>query len=258
MSGHGGQKNLAHPWLETSQLNGILKYPTMWEIRLKSKSEFLEILPKYYSNDALRVVQSGEEYFLRSDRFSEITDKGALCEYGEELVRFINVSYELTYQVDPEIVSNGHYRSVGGTKERQSMFRSVNLSLRIQNVVYSLDKNLQSDWFNIWENNENVRDAYRLLSGPIDWFSLFKIYETIRDDNSHGCSKKGIKAIIDWSTAGENESFFDTANYYRHAMFGKHREQPNSPPSNDMTIYMAEVYIRKLLEKWLEGKTLSK
>jgi len=226
----------------------------MWEIRLKAKPGVLNLLPKYYINTDLRVIQSNEEYFILSDRFYNITDKKELFNYGEELVRFLNISYQITYQVDPEIASNGYFRSEEN-EARKLMFLAIgNIFLPIKQVVYSLDNRLESKWFNIWENNENVRDAYSLLSGKLDWFCLFKVYETIRDDNSFGSPKNGIVMIKKWSEPSENDSFFSTANYHRHAMYGKYRGKENSSSAHNMNIDVAEVYVRKILGQWMEWK----
>ncbi len=227
----------------------------MWEVRLKAEPRFLEILPKYYVNADLRIIQSDKEYFILSNRFCKILDKRELYDYGEELVRFINISYQITYQVDPEIVSNGYFSSEDND-ERKLMFHAIGcLSIPIKSVVYSLDKSLESKWFTTWENNENVRDAYSLLSGKLDWFCLFKVYETIRDDDSFGGVKKGIETIKKWSEPSENESFFTTANYHRHAMFGKYKGKENSSSAHNMNIDVAEVYVRKILGKWMEWKS---
>lgn len=235
--------------------SSVYNKETMWEIKLKAEPRFLEPLPKCYVNSNLQVIESDKEYFIRSNRFCKITDKEVLYEYGESLVHFLNVSYQITYQVDPEIVSNGYY-SYEENGERKLIFQAIGSAfLSVKQVVFCLDKSLESKWFKIWENNENVRDVYRLLSGTVDWFCLFKVYETIRDDESFGSAKKGIEMIIKWSELSENDSFFRTANYHRHAMFSKYKGRENSSTAHNMNIEVAEIYVHKILTKWMEWKS---
>ncbi len=227
----------------------------MWEIKLKSESGFLSILPRYYSNTEFQVTQAENDYYIRAYHLDDLNDHKLLYEYGEELIRFLNISFKVTYQVEPKITSDGYYR-FNEDGQREYLFHGLTqVSLPITINVYNLDNNLNSDWFVAWQNNANVRYAYHLISEEADWFSLYKIYETIRNDISPGNKNKGEKIIRGWSNS--TKSFLKTANFHRHALYGKHSRKQLHPTSCNISITQAETYIRDIFAIWMDLKASS-
>ena len=112
-------------------------------------------------------------------------------------------------------------------------------------------------WLDLWGKHENVEYVLRMFSEKklLDWFALYKIYETIRDDPRHKEENTEGKAnIIRWTSEDENESFFQTANWYRHSDFGKNKGRPNAKPSKEMSLGEGNHFIRGLIYHWLEWK----
>lgn len=138
----------------------------------------------------------------------------------------------------------------------------VNISLQILSRV-SNNKPAPNAWYELWEKQDHVKYVFRLFDSDsqLDWFSLFKIYETIRDDPMHsnnpkGVTKAGIKRIKKWISTEENDNFRHTANkFHRHSEFAT---KPNGEryiePEKEMSLSEGNNLIRGLIKNWIEWK----
>src|SRR3569832_663004 len=98
--------------------------------------------------------------------------------------------------------------------------------------------------------DEKVSEALALFNNAeLDWITLYKIYETVRDDKPNNSTSTDYKNLID----PERKRFRDTANYqHRQSMFSKKAKKPENP----MSLSEAEHFISKSLFSLLVDKTI--
>lgn len=123
-------------------------------------------------------------------------------------------------------------------------------------LIVSSDEIPSRNGFNLFTQNLKVKESLTLFNNAgIDWFTLYKIYETVRDDEPDiPTSKVGRSKIKQWGGENEYDRFYKTANWHRHSAFGKHNEKPNAKPINLMSVNEAQEFMRKVLIAWLQYK----
>ena len=108
-----------------------------------------------------------------------------------------------------------------------------------------------------------MKYVFRLFESDsqLDWFSLFKIYETIRDDPMHSDIPKkvrdaGIERIKQWISTEQNDNFRHTANkLHRHSAFAKQTNSRNYiEPEREMSLSEGNNLILGVIKNWLEWK----
>jgi hypothetical protein len=233
-----------------------------WEVKLKGDSLFLNELSKEYCSPELCIKAREEEYFLTSNNFSQFSDESELYLKGIELIEFINASSKIFSYKHKPIESDGFWSIDEGIRKNEFIAIGDSTLFFTQVVCKNDPASAPKEWYQIWEEQDRVKYVFRLFdsNSPLDWFSLFMIYETIRDDPMHSDIPKkvrdtGIKKIKDSSSESKNESFRNTANWYRHSSFGKKQNGKNhTKPEIEMTLLEGNNLIRDLINMWMEWK----
>jgi len=227
-----------------------------WEVKLKGDGLFLNELSQEYCSPELCILARDEEYFLTSNKFSLLSDNLALYLRGVELIEFINASSKMFSNKHRPIELDGFWSIDEGIRKNE--FIAIgDVSLSFTHVVFE-NNPAPKEWYQIWEAFDRVKYVFRLFNDDslLDWFSLFMIYETIRDDRTFADKpKEGVEKIEECISKIKNESFFKTANWYRHSDFGKTRGEANIRPSIEMSLSEGNNLIRDLINFWMNCKT---
>lgn len=225
----------------------------IWEVKLKGNTKLLEKLSKEYCSEEMNIELSNGDYYLQSSYLNELSDNQSVYEKSIKLIGYLNTSLKLSSLRINTISSDGFWLSEDNGK-RVYKFNSIyNVEANIMSVVYG-KTSPPAKWYKLWDQFENVRYVFRLYNSEIqlDWFSLYKIYETIRDDpRSASDGKENIEL---WTSVEANSTFFKTANWYRHSDYGRNKKTQNTRPINEISISQANSFIRDLIINWLNFK----
>ena len=231
-------------------------FMTNWEVKLKGDNSFLMELAKEYNGPGLSITSHDEGWFLKSKDFNQLVDRADLFEKAGNIIEFINASARIFSNKMEPVESDGFWIIEESGQRKEEFFAVGKASFQIMNVLFSSGV-APKEWYQLWESNPEIKYIFRFFQGNslLDWFSLFKIYETIRDDEQLSeKSDEGIKKIRSWTSFEENQIFFKTANWYRHTFFGKSKEKPNKKPLNEMSLADGNNYMRKLTIEWISWK----
>lgn len=221
---------------------------------LAAEPGLLRKLSEEFSNPELHIFRVADCWFLESI-YLDSENRSDIYSTGEMLVDFLNHALWL-YACRPEsIKSQGYFSPDTEGVWVNQFFALGNAQAPTKLTVYSHDIPSKSD-FDVFARNWKVKEALALLAAPSpNWFTLFKIYETVRDDEPDiPTTKHGEFLIKKWGGIDENDRFFDTANWHRHSVFGKRRGKLNKPPHHPMSISEGECFIRTILKSWLAFK----
>ena len=223
-----------------------------WEVKLKGDDVFLKELAREYVEPDISVTFHKEGYFLKSEEFNQLGERSELFEKVGNIIEFINASSKIFTNKVKAVEPDGFW-VVGSNGERKEEFFGVGTaSVRFLNILTTSGV-APKEWYQLWESNEAIKYVFRLLLSEslLAWLPLFKIYETIRDDEGHSStSRKGIKKIESWTSVEQNKIFHRTANWHRHTFFGKSNEKPLI----EMTLSEGNNYILGLTKVWLVEK----
>ena len=218
----------------------------------------MQILAEQASVGFFKLVTENSDIYLELAGFQKDCDVVDIQDIADETVRFLNVSIKLASCLDPELKTNGFYWIDEYGQPNLKFFGAGSFSAPLHLCVYDSNAKVPECWPDIWRNSEQAQDVFRIFENKHqDWFSLFKIYETIRDDPAHKDARgpvNGVKHIKMWGGAENNESFFQTANWHRHAAYGRKKGTPNKRPDKPMGESEAFNYIGKLIVNWLNWK----
>ncbi len=231
-----------------------MQCPDKWQIKLKAESNLLEKLSSEFCSPELLIFHDSDCWFLEST-YLDSNDSSEIYANGEKLIDYLNHSLWLYAYRSNSIESNG-YCLLTETGERVIKFFAIGpIIAPTRLIVYSNDIPSRNG-LDLFSQHEKVREALAFFNNTeIDWFTLYKIYETARDDEPDiPTTKDGIALIEKWVGIDENKRFFETANWQRHSVFGKIKGKPNEPTNNPMSLSEAQRFIRTVLIKWLEHK----
>lgn len=229
-----------------------------WQVKLDADPDLLEKLSGEFRNPELRIFHNSDCWYLESIHLDS-NERSEIYRRGEELIEYLNHALWLYAYRPASIKSNGYCLLIGG-KEPVIQFLAIGPSTApTRLIVYSNDIPSR-DSLDLFSQHDKAREALAFFNNvEIDWFTLYKIYETTRDDESDiSTTKDGIALIEKWAGVDENKRFFETANWQRHSVFGKTHGKPNKPAENPMSLSEAKRFIRTLLIKWLEHKATIK
>lgn len=224
-----------------------------WEVKLKGEASYLKELATVFCTPDIFISNHDEGFFLKSIKFNQFKDKRELYEFSLEMIDFINTSSKISCNRHIPLEPDGFWLvGIDGAK-KLDFFAIGDVTLSLQQCVYG-NSVPPREWYDLWYSNENIKYVFRLFNSTslLDWFSLFMIYETIRDDpqqNDGGKSK-----IESWINVEKNKAFFDTANWYRHSNHGKSKGKPNLRPKSEISLSDGNNLIRDLINRWLDWK----
>lgn len=231
-----------------------MRCPEKWRVRLKAELALLSKLSEEFSSSELLILQVKDCWFLESI-YLQPESRTDLYNAGETLIDFLNRTLWLyAYKLEP-IKSDGYFSSDGDDVWTNRFTAVGTITAPARLIICSNEIPNQHD-FDLFAKNLKVKEALALLANPSpDWFTLFKIYEIVRDDEPDiPTTKDGIRLIKNWTGADENLRFFKTANWHRHSVFGKTKDKLNEPPRRPMSLPDGARFIRTLLKKWLKLK----
>ena len=227
-----------------------------WEVKLKGDDVFLKELAEEYVEPEISVTFHKEGYFLKSEEFNQLGERSELFEKAGNILEFINASSKVFANKLGAVEPDGFWVVDSNGERKEELFGVGIASVQFQNILMGIGV-APKEWYQIWKSNEAVKYVFRLLLSEtlLDWFSLFKIYETIRDDDGHlSASRKGIEKIESWTSVEQNKIFHKTANWHRHTVFGKSKGKVNEKPLIEMTLSEGNNYILGLTKVWLVEK----
>ena len=231
-----------------------VKRTEIWQIKLQAEPKLLEQLSGEFCNPDLRLFQDCDFWLLESLRLDS-KDYAEIYAEGERLIGFLNQTLWLyAFRLNP-IHSDGYY-FLTSSEERDYKFHAIGQAIAPTRLIVIsneiLEETPRKKTFDLLIKDEKVSEAFALFNNPeLDWGTLYKIYETVRDDKPDNSTSTDYKDLIgpEWSR------FRDSANYlYRHSMSRKKAKKPDNP----MSLSEAKQFIRKTLIAWLEAKTESK
>ena len=232
---------------------------TNWEVKLKGDSSFLHELSKECCFPELCVKLIEGDYFLSSNMFSLLSDKSEISEKADRVIQYINASSKLSSNRHKPIKPDGFWSSDKGVRKYE-FGATGQLSISFHNIIIE-NNPAPKEWYSLWEEDDRIKYVVRLFDSNLllDWFSLFMIYETIRDDpmyadNPKKAAKIGLEKIKE-SLLEKNTDFFETANWSRHSDFGKTRGKENVLPEKEITLSEGNDLIRDLIKNWLKWKS---
>lgn len=231
-----------------------MKHRKKWRVRLTAESELLRKLSEEFSNPELHIFQVSDCWFLESI-YLDSENRSDTYSAGEKLIDFLNHTLWL-YAYRPESIKSDGYFSPNADGVWVNQFTALGTAQALTKlIVYSHEIPSKND-FDLFAKNWKIKEALALLARPYpDWFTLYKIYEIVRDDEPDiPTTKYGEFLIKEWAGIDENDRFFSTAHWHRHSVFGKSRNKLNTPPHRPMSISEGERFIRVIFKKWLEFK----
>jgi hypothetical protein len=235
-----------------------VKRSEKWQIKLEAETSLLEKLSVEFSDPALHIFHDSDCWFLESTYLD--SDKSSeIYATGEKLVDYLNHTLWL-YAYRPNSIKSNGYCLLTSAGERVSKFLAIGKGTApTRLIVYSNDIPGRNS-FDLFSEHEKVRESLAFFNNAeIDWFTLYKIYETARDDEPDiPTTNDGIALIEKWGGIDENKRFFETANWQRHSVFGKIKGKLNKPADNPMTLSEAQRFVRTVLIAWLEHKSTIK
>lgn len=226
-----------------------------WQIKLEAETSLLGKLSAEFCNPELRIFHDSDCWFLESTYLNS-DDSSEIYTNGEKLIDYLNHTLWL-YAYRPNSINSNGYYLLASTGERVMKFLAIEtITAPIRLIVYSNDipSRISLDLFSA---HEKVREALAFFNkAEIDWFTLYKIYETVRDDDPNSPVSAAYKALIDeaWNLKKDSKRFRDAANWHRHSAFNKKNERPVNP----MTLSEAKQFVRQVLINWLEHKSTIK
>lgn len=222
----------------------------IWQVKLQAEPKLLEQLSGEYCNPDLRLFQDFDFWLLESLRLDS-KDYAEIYAEGERLIGYLNQTLWLyAFRTNP-IHSDGYY-FLTRNGERECKFLAIGKAIAPIRLIVSSNEIPRKKIFDLFIKNKKVSEALALFNNPeLDWGTLYKIYETVRDDKPNDLASTDYKNLID----PEWRRFRDSANYlYRHSKSRKKARKPDNP----MSLSEAKRFVRKTLIAWLESKTESK
>lgn len=246
-----------------------------WLLELQGEPlELLYVASLISENKTLELVEVECRFYLTSSRFSSCQDAQTVRALGRELVEALsgalsleNLRYgiqilglcktKLGDHPSPMVCleSRSSTTKIGmpsvtitGGSPASPDPRAVNLSKYLSQAVDSY----------------NARYALRLVSAEHPtWMDLYKAFELVRkgvrqsEEKMVGKKVNGKKALERWTTVDEQNLFTRTANSFEAiGEDARHSTQEETPPKDPMTLNDAVVYVRGLVAKWLQSKSV--
>lgn len=235
-----------------------MKCAEKWQIKLKAEPNLLEKLSGEFRDPELHIFHDSDLWYLESTHLDS-DESSEIYRRGEELIEFLNHTLWL-YAYRPNSIQSNGYCLLTGAGERVLKFLAIGPSIAHTKLIICSNDIPSRKSLDLFSKHEKVREALAFLSkAEIDWFALYKIYETARDDEPDiPTTEDGIALIKKWAGVDDNKRFFETANWHRHSVFGKIQGKLNKPAANPMTLSEAQRFIRTVLVAWLEYKSTIK
>lgn len=234
-----------------------------WLVEIRGDVLDLAELQNLFNAPMLNVIKVGDTHFIRSTDFLELTSEDEVRERGLALIDSLNGMARLCIGAFREISEAG----VAARDERGNLrtFKFIGFDAILTQPRSSIHPVLSDGttgpafspfqesvpkWITLARQQKAVTDAFHFFREN-SWFSLYKVYEIIRDDvGSHNLLEKKR-----WAPDGDLNRFTGTAQ--SRAELGdlaRHASHKYNPPKNPMTLAEATHLVKQLLLGWLASK----
>lgn len=227
---------------------------SQWMVQLQGQEFELDTLTRLFSLPRLSIIKEEDNYLLKSDSFSALTDAHEVYKCALNMLPLINGAGGLQFEgfqrvgidVVVEVKEDGTRSSIGYMSATIVARCHVTLDTRSS----PSDPTSAEEWVGLANKHEKVAKALRILgTREKSWVELYKLYEVVHSD-------VGSKIIDDgWATRKKLSQFTHTANSA--GSIGddaRHAKEDTTPPTSPMPLAEAETLIRGLVMRWLRSK----
>jgi hypothetical protein len=230
-----------------------------WRLRITGDpGVFEDVAPFLEPLDISILEQDGAKYLV-SQRFETLSDGRAVLDLANETLAVVNgmlsmttggsgrLSVERVYRADEEGKPPTQFIFPDGI-ESENRF-GIPTIRREGDPPPRKEDHLFHRILSIAGMDERARKVLRLIgSKPLDWSTLYRIYEVIEKDI-------GSIPAKDWATKKALSLFAQTANHQEASGDdARHGELSTKPPTKPMDIERARELIRHIADKWLREK----
>lgn len=234
-----------------------------WKVRLVGDPHDLNELQQSFSEDLI-FIESGpnNEYYLVADSFQGCADENEVFEAASQLIALISGASRLALGGNIPITQSETVKvNENGT---ESAFMHIHDTIHVRdsfhisvtddegNVVQEIKPaDDVPTWVALGMNNEAVAKVFRLLTQPLDWVGLYRIYEVIESDMG------GLDSLVamGWAAKSRVKLFKHTSN--SPGAIGddaRHGKESSQPPPQPMHLHEARNLIESLINPWLKSK----
>ena len=232
-----------------------------WRVLLEGEAFDLEDLPALTLGCTIEVLMDEDgTYFLRSPELRTELGSEEIRGRAAALVRSVNGVGRLRRPdhrpVRPHALAYAHEsgeRQVFSWESAEMRFKGSVVSMKVTHrdgtdEYLDVDVEPATAWLKA-SRDPDVTEVLGLLSTfPLDWMSLFKIFEIIRPE----------ALAAGWCSKAESSSFRAGAN--RPEVSGesaRHARMGGDPPARWMTLEEGRAFIVELVRLWLDTRAIS-
>lgn len=228
-----------------------LYYYMGWKVEITGDKSDLEELSKRLVDKDLSIVKEDTDFVLKSENLDILSNyKEVKSEIGK-LLDIVNVIAQLT--LDPREVIK--YNNVFWLDETKRIFieSEIGMSTRVCICENSLSDRTSlcssiKNWTKIEQDDNNVKDVFKLIVHSFNLVSLCKIIEILQKDDFKPIKKGG-------AYFKEVNRLNQSANSYKATgVESRHHLDRNEPPDSPMLLPEAKALMRTILCQWLVQK----
>jgi len=269
------------------------EHKVQWFVSLFGSENELKRLHSFLdsANCCLKQLEETDDrYFLTSCRFSNLEDAKEVCDLAKKLVVMIRAFAKLELGGDFQSIHIGSGKIVVDTKNVASIVQRVDgsqsvwvypmtvgatatvLPVRVSGAELveppEREKRIHDDYLNRCDEeiDSNVFDVLYYFAEETTFYSLYKVYETIKiDTDNHQQIDHNCKMVDDgWVKYDDLNAFKKSANCYGvvRSPAGKYSLRHSQAECRQGKVYkgpiynlgQAEGFIRHLFERWFSWK----
>lgn len=233
-----------------------------WEVQLIGDKFDLQELSKTLKDPDLRIVERGNQYFLESIRFGQLTKLEDVRSVASEMLQILTGATRLSLggKTPLQIAGIARVRDDGSrdlfvaVSETILVRETLNVQLNRSDgtIATSNPADEVPEMVNLGLSDTNVAKSLRLFGATEhDWTSLYRLFEVIEDDVG------GIDKIVShgWATKSKLRLFKHTSN--SPGAVGdeaRHGKETSEPPLWPMGLGEARALIEFIMHNWLRTK----
>jgi len=232
-----------------------------WFVRLEGHQFDLMELGRQLTSPELNFTTDDDGYWLRSTRFTPMTDSSEVHATAEQLLQQINGAGRIfSGDFRPVRQAGIQRRHKDGRRDQfvfaQGMASGRSMVFAAASVAGGTPQPQPIQLNDLTfaalhaQGDEAVARALRILgSREPDWVNLYRVFEIVKADISSSISAKG------WATKTQIGRFKHTVNSV--GAIGddaRHGAEHGQPPKNPMPLEEAQGLIRSILRAWVSSK----
>jgi len=244
-----------------------------WRIELEGDKINLDYAYNYLTSEDVLVTKNENKYFLESKQFNGIEDASEIKRLADNILEIFNGALWLYNNANQQIKIKAVVSIDESGKKHNYLFPGTLVgkvrfsgSVKITkvdkhgNVIEEMDTENSNPFSNAVSmslTDKNIRDVMTLLSiNPIDWSTLYKIFEIVVNDLGRLNQIPESFNI----TRSKLRLFKRTANHQDAVGIknSRHAAIKTEPPSKNMEKVEAENLIKALASNWIIFKNKQK